>query len=261
MQKKYRFLLSASSFVLIAAAVVGIGYGLCRYVHIQTSLNDTAAVVAEYTKSLPNPVDATEYTISKEALIDIKGLQSENPDVFGFLNIPETAVSYPVMRSETPEYYLTHDFYKNRSACGSIYIDPACYENGSVLLLHGHNMKNGSIFGSLKRYLDADYQKEHSMIQYSTVGRMDFYQICAVFTGSVDDTELMTCLIPYTKQEFFRLKDKIIAGGVLNEDFTWDDNLIILSTCYSRKKNGRLYVVGKRINTMKMRDVNDNGQK
>ena len=82
--------------------------------------------------------------------VDIAGLQRVNPDVVAYLQIPDTAVSYPVMRSDEPGYYLTRDFDGIRSVYGSIYVDAACYENGPVTLLHGHNMKNGTMFGSLK---------------------------------------------------------------------------------------------------------------
>ena len=73
------------------------------------------------------------------------------------------------MHSDEPGYYLTRDFDGTRSVYGSIYVDAACYENGPVTLLHGHNMKNGTMFHTLLNYVKADFWKEHPTITFDTL--------------------------------------------------------------------------------------------
>ena len=239
MQKKYRILLSAASIALIVVSAAGLTFGMLRYTKADKGLKHADSVIAEYT-----------YTVT-ENLVDIAGLQRVNPDVAAYLQIPDTAISYPVMHSDEPGYYLTRDFDGTRSVYGSIYVDAACYENGPVTLLHGHNMKNGTMFGSLKRYRDPEYANSHENVRYTTKDGMEIYQVCAVYDGSVRNLDLMKCTIPYTQEEFDQLKTYITENGAIREDFTWDDKLLVLSTCTGSDKNKRLYVMCKKYQEIK----------
>lgn len=230
---------------MIAISLCGIGYGIFRYVVADTQQSKTEDIVAEYTQELPMEVTSLENDKPDETLVDLTGLQTENPDVVGYVTIPDTAVSYPVMQSEDGSYYLHHDFSGERSVYGCIYVDPSCYEGGQALLLHGHNMKNGSMFGGLKRYLNEDYRKAHETIYYQTEDEIDTYHVCAIFTGMTTDLELMSSLVPYTDVEFQTLKKKITESGTVTEDFARDDRLLLLSTCHGTSTKQRLIVVAK----------------
>mgnify|MGYP001723518750 CR=1 FL=1 len=69
--------------------------------------------------------------------------------------------------------------------------------------------------------------------------------------GSVRDLDLMKCTIPYTQEEFDQLKTYIMENGAIREDFTWDDKLLVLSTCTGSDKNKRLYVMCKKYQEIK----------
>lgn len=251
MQKKYRILLSAASIALIVVSAAGLTFGMLRYTKADKGLKHADSVIAEYTYTVPISSDEVQYSVDTENLVDIAGLQRVNPDVADYLQIPDTAISYPVMHSDEPGYYLTRDFDGTRSVYGSIYVDAACYENGPVTLLHGHNMKNGTMFGSLKRYRDPEYANSHENVRYTTKDGMEIYQVCAVYDGSVRNLDLMKCTIPYTQEEFDQLKTYITENGAIREDFTWDDKLLVLSTCTGSDKNKRLYVMCKKYQEIK----------
>ena len=115
MQKKYRILLSAASIALIVVSAAGLTFGMLRYTKADKGLKHADSVIAEYTYTVPISSDEVQYSVDTENLVDIAGLQRVNPDVAAYLQIPDTAISYPVMHSDEPGYYLTRDFDGTRS--------------------------------------------------------------------------------------------------------------------------------------------------
>ena len=84
-------------------------------------------------------------------------LKKKNSDLSGWLRINGTSIDYPVMYTEGDnDYYLEHDFFKNPDRNGLLVLDKRCSGDlsGNHILIHGHNMKSGAIFGSLKDYKD-----------------------------------------------------------------------------------------------------------
>ena len=96
--------------------------------------------------------------------IDFEALKKLNPHIVAWIHIPGTPVSYPVTQGEDNSYYLTRTFSKAYNGAGCIFMDyrSSLPSEGGNTVLYGHNMKNGSMFGSLKRYWDNEYYREHS---------------------------------------------------------------------------------------------------
>lgn len=87
--------------------------------------------------------------------VNFKGLSSINADVASWIYMPGVDISYPVVRGKDNDYYLQHTFEKNVSLSGAIFMD---YQDSPDLVgfntfIYGHNMRNGTMFGSLKKYL------------------------------------------------------------------------------------------------------------
>ena len=115
-------------------------------------------------------------------LADYAALAAENPDLFGWIRIDGTPVNYPVMFTPTdPEHYLHRAFDGSQSAAGCLFIDAACPPDGPFYLLYGHHMKNGSMFGTLPRYADGDYLREHATVYFDTLTQRRTYQVMAAF--------------------------------------------------------------------------------
>lgn len=100
--------------------------------------------------------------MAKEALLQI------NEDYRAWLEIADTRISYPVVKRDN-EFYLTHDFEKERSSRGTIFLDEACAQDSAVWLIHGHHMKDGTMFGGLKRFEKEAYIEDHRLL-YLDVG-------------------------------------------------------------------------------------------
>lgn len=104
------------------------------------------------------PEEATTPEKSTEPVAELRDLTelfAQNPDCIGWLCVPGTQIDYPVMFTpEEPQRYLRRSFYGAYSQSGVPFMDFRCDEN-SNLILYGHNMKNGTMFGNLTGYTDA----------------------------------------------------------------------------------------------------------
>ena len=120
--------------------------------------------------------------------VDLRSLQSQYPDVRGWLTIPESGIDYPVLQSspEEPEYYLRRDYRGNYDINGSLFLQADCIlgESGN-LTIYGHNMNSGAMFGNLDQYASYDYWKAHPRVFFQTPGGMEEYQIAAVLKADV----------------------------------------------------------------------------
>lgn len=98
---------------------------------------------------------------------DYAKLAAQNPDFAGWLWIPGTKVDLPVMNSQKePQKYLRKDFFGRNSAGGSLFFAERCGPESSCILIYGHNMRNGTMFGSLERYQKRDYWEKHRQIVF-----------------------------------------------------------------------------------------------
>ena len=122
---------------------------------------------------------------------NIESLKQKNKDTVGFIKVNGTNISYPVLQSSDNEYYLRHSFDNTYSQAGWIYMD---YRNDSTLkdrntIIYGHNMKNGSMFSSLKNILNEDWQKneDNRKIVFITEQEKAMYEVFSVY--QVEDEE------------------------------------------------------------------------
>lgn len=183
----------------------------------------------------------------------LERLRDQNEDVIGWLRIGETPIDYPVMQTrQEPDYYLSRGFDRKRSAYGSIYMEAACRLDGSCrnYILYGHHMRNGAMFGSLKRYASEDYLLAHGRIEFSLLDEGGEYEILAVFkTTAKGIEEIGHCLTAETEEDYdafmaYCKKHTLRDTGVTA---SWPDQLLTLATCEYTQKDGRLFVVAKQI--------------
>lgn len=167
---------------------------------------------------------------------DLSLLFEENADCIGWLSIPGTAVDYPVMYTpKEPERYLRKNFYGTYSISGVPFLDGRCSPDGANLIIYGHNMSNGSMFGSLRGYLEKDYFTEHPAIELETASGRAVYQIFSVMRTDKDDT-WYRFLSAYTEEDFlhqsrYARQSSLYDTGVIPK---YGQQILTLSTCYGR---------------------------
>lgn len=106
-------------------------------------------------------------------------LAAINPDYIGWLTLEGTEISYPVVQRDN-EYYLNHDFEQKENSHGAIFLDGGCDVEFPVWLIHGHHMKDGTMFGGLKYLEKVDYLQEHTTLCFDAGDGDEKYQIYAV---------------------------------------------------------------------------------
>ncbi len=205
-----------------------------------------------------------------EILQNMRELYAMNDDMIGWLTIEDTKVDYPVMQTmQDEEYYLNRDFQKKYSSNGCLIMDTDSVvgsgtaandyadgtKPGTNLIIHGHNMKNGEMFGDLDRFKDQDYCDAHSIIRFRTLYEEREYEVISVFLSQVY-LKSQTDVFKYykffqanTQEEFNDWYDNIRTLSLVDTKARarFGDEFISLSVCAYHVENGRLVVVGKRI--------------
>ena len=118
-----------------------------------------------------NREDKKEQAKEPVILNKYAGLYEENSDLTGWLSIDGMKINYPVMQCGDDEYYLHHDFYGNEDKYGCLYVRERADVNtpGTNVVIYGHNMRDGSMFGDLDFYKDEAFYEEHSIITFDTL--------------------------------------------------------------------------------------------
>ena len=193
----------------------------------------------------------------------------QNPDMIGWLKIDNTVINYPVMQTPTDEeYYLYRGFDKSENDNGCLIMDTdSCVGKGTKesgyfdgvtpstnLIIHGHTMKSGEMFGNLQLYQTEDYGREHSIISFDSIYEHREYELFSVFYSKVfyEDENVFKYYKFFdapTQEEFDYWINNIKQMSLYDTGVTaeFGDEFITLSCCSYQTENGRFVVIGKRI--------------
>ena len=152
---------------------------------------------------------------------NIQALITENADCIGWLSIDGTSISYPVMYTPSePQKYLRRSFYGQYSQSGVPFLDGRCSTVGGNLIIYGHNMKNGTMFSDLKKYLNTDFLNAHRTVRLETADGVCLFTVTEVLKTNTADPRY----------------DRISCE---------DGRRLLLSTCYGSGKDGRLLIIAE----------------
>lgn len=182
-----------------------------------------------------------------------------NADMVAWLQIPDTAIDYPVMWTpRDEEYYLRRGFdgSRNRNGCLILDTDSCVSPLTTNLIIHGHNMKSGTMFGTLSDYESEDFYLGHKNLSLYTREVQHNYEIIAVFYSQVykkSDTvfKFYKFFQAETEAEFDDYYQNIKSLSLYDTGVTaeFGDHFITLSTCSYHVENGRFVVVAKEIDS------------
>lgn len=188
-------------------------------------------------------------------LPELKEIYALNHDLVGWLYIDGTNIDYPVVQHWNREYYLRRDFYGKDNANGQIILDTGCdpYTPSYNLVISGHHMNSGAMFGKLQQYKDAEFWRAHKVVEFDTLMERKRYVVFAAFySADYDENEegfRYSVNIQYKRDADEWLKEihayQIYYTGIEAE---FGDEFITLTTCdHSRRDDGRFVVVARRI--------------
>ena len=183
--------------------------------------------------------------------VDFDKLKSVNEDVVGWIYVyalPD--ISYPIVKGKDNQTYLHQTYEKNYNFAGTIFVD---YENSGDFsdcntLVYGHNMKNGSMFGHLKKFREDDkLYKQDKYFWILTPERNYRYEIITAYTTGVNSDTYT--LFKGPGEEFEKYLETIKGYSEIqtdDTDLTIKDRIVTLSTCTGNEST-RFVVQGKRV--------------
>ena len=212
--------------LLLSAAAVLSGINIYSELRQQQKEKEDFKAIAEIAE-LPMTEAPTEQTESGQAEPteepaaerNIPKLIAANTDCIGWLSIDGTNISYPVMHTPSdPQKYLHQNFYGKNSQSGVPFLDGRCDLQNTNLIIYGHNMKNGTMFSDLKKYVNIEFLNTHRTVKFETVDGSRYYTVTEVLKTNT-------------------------SNAWYNRITCEDGRHLILSTCYGSGKDGRLLII------------------
>lgn len=179
---------------------------------------------------------------------------AENADTVGWLTVGES-ISLPIVQQVDNQYYLYRDFYGKDSDAGTPFLDRRCmiWPANNHWMIHGHNMKDGSMFGTLDDFRDVEYLKQYPIVSFNTLYEECLYVPVALFDASMTKTDKDYFKIARFEfaddAEFVSFADEIRAHSLyeIPVDVQAGDQLLTLVTCSYSHDNGRLLIVCRKL--------------
>ena len=166
---------------------------------------------------------------------DFDTLKKINQDIVGFIEVKNTNVSYPVVKSSDNSYYLNHSYDKEQNSVGSIFLD---YRNDLDNLsrnniIYGHGRLDKSMFGSLNNLLEKDWlsNEDNYYIRVTTPNKIMTFKIFSVYTIDKESYYIKTY---FSSNKYFKeFLETIMKRSIYNfgTDVNTTDKILTLSTC------------------------------
>ena len=185
-------------------------------------------------------VDETKEDDEEKYVVDFEKLKEKNSDIVAWLKVKGTNIETTVVKSTNNDYYLTHNFNKEYNSAGWIFADYKNKVDGTDknLVIYGHNMRDDSMFGSLKWVINEDWynNEDNKYITLITENETQVYEVFSVYQIEKEDYYIQTNF--NTEKEFntFAQTIKKRSKKDFNVDVNKEDNILTLSTCANNNK-------------------------
>ena len=177
---------------------------------------------------------------NEKYIVDFKKLKSENSDVVAYIKVNNTNIEYPIVKTSNNNFYLNHSFDKSKNSRGWIFAD---YKNkfdntDKNIVIYGHNMRDESMFGSLKNILNEEWYNnaENKNITFLTEKENYIYKVFSIYKIESEDYYIKTNFKNDEDYEKFlnTIKNRSIKNFDINLNI--NDKIITLSTCANNNK-------------------------
>lgn len=253
----------ALQVVLLLVFLISGGLMLRQWVYERGAMQDQQPLSApdgSVSEEIPEPpepeipIEPLEERAEYLYQVDLESLRQASPDVVGWIAIPGTPLDYPFLMGKDNDYYLNRTWQGARSAAGAVFMDVNCPVDFSSFntILYGHNMKNATMFGSLKKYRTQEYYEQNPCIYIVDDRGLHRYEIFAAFEAEVvRDTFRLDLDTDRKRDAFLNYSASLNVLQTLAEP-THKDSLITLSTCTGKDYDHRWVVQGVLTGTFAM---------
>ena len=235
--KKYKkAILNLVIYIMLLSILLYSGIKIYKWYKDKTNNNK----IAEQIRDTVIVEEKNEDENKKEYKIDFNKLKDQNNETVAWIKVNNTNIEYPVVKESNNSFYLNHSFDKSNNSAGWIFAD---YRNrfdntDKNIVIYGHNMKDNSMFGSLKNILNSDWydNEENTNITLYTENEKCIYKVFSIYKIKSEDYYITTEFENDKKFEQFVNTIKKRSIKEFNTDVSKDDNILTLSTCANNNK-------------------------
>ena len=231
MKKKNKILITLIQIVLIAVIIFS-GIKIIEWIKSNKKNKDIMSEIKENVV-INNEMDSN----NEEYKIDFAKLKQKNSDAIAWIKVNGTDIDFPVVKGTDNSYYLTHNFDKEKNKAGWIFADYRNKFDGTDknIIIYGHNIKNGSMFASLKDVIKEEWynNENNKYIALITENENCKYQVFSVYQIETEEYYLQTNISNF--KEFVE-KIKGRSKKDFNVDIKETDSILTLSTCADNTK-------------------------
>lgn len=247
------FLCSAVFLLSVAMLLKNIVQGeqeQASFEALKAGISNTEPGIPEETDSRATPAEERQPSYTA-----YYSLYEQNNDFAAWLTIPGTKVDYPVMYTpQEPEYYLRRAFDGTGTISGTPFIGDGGTPDSDMFIIYGHKMKNGTMFGTLNSYEEADFWEDNRTFTLTTITEERKYEVFAAIKTRVlyrDESGYrpFSKAGDLTKEEYAELTTWLKDNALYDTGITpiYGDQILLLVTCSYHTDNGRFLVAARRL--------------
>ena len=214
------------------------------------------AVITETQQIWNEAISKNENTADLNAIFD--PLLKINSDTMAWINIPNTKINNPVCQTDNNDYYLDHNFKKEKSRYGTLFFDYrdiiSAEGSSKNLVIYGHNMKDGNMFADLLKYKNLSFYKQNPTFTLTTRYTQSEYRVFSVFLINSKPNDDNGYLYNFLRNSFVdddsfnawinEARKRSLIGKTVNVDE--GDEILTLVTCAYDFKDARLVVMARK---------------
>lgn len=250
--KTFLAVLFAVFFVLFAVSAGMIGWNLYQS---KQEADAFAALRAQQEAERAAAQAAADAQAALEAGYD--SLHAQNADYAGWLTVGGTHIDYPVMWTPSdPNYYLRRAFDRSASASGTPFIAEGADIDSTCLLIYGHEMHNGTMFGDLDLFADPAYLNSTGSVcvSFTTRTEMRHYEVFAavrtqLLAQGTPGFRYYNAAGPLDQAGFDELVGWLKTNALYDTGITphYGEQILLLSTCSEHTQDGRFLLAARRV--------------
>lgn len=222
-KKIIKYIIFFVAFLFFFGGLLTLGFYFQRQQKALNGIQQLVELREVYAGAISNGKDAYDADTGEAQQLQLtyQQMKEQNPDFYGWIQISDTNINYPVMQRDN-EYYLNHGFDGETSSMGLPFIDERCNlgEEEEAVIIYGHNIKSGAMFHTLLNYQEEEFLKAHPIIYLDTLTERKTYSIISV--RLFDDQDILPAIEA-------------------------EEGVLVLMTCSYHVKNGRFAVYAKQI--------------
>lgn len=236
--------------VFMILCIIGIIYSLYN-IYIWKKNVDKNNEIKEITKKHVKEEKKNEKEEIKEYKIDFDALKKSNSDTVGYIKVNNTNIDYVVVQAKDNNYYLNHNFNKEKNRAGWIFLDYRNKLDGSDknTIIYGHNMKDGSMFETLSSVLQKWWYEDSNnyIVTFTTEEKTFMYQVFSTYDIKNEDYYIKTKFNSDNDYEKFLKTIKSRSNHDYGIELTKDDTILTLSSCLGAGEK-RVVLHAKKVN-------------